>query len=449
MRSSRLLFLKNIRPDYLNDTNDYIRKHVFNDIKPYVCTIEDCQDTTTLYSHSALWIRHEEAHSVTTSVPCCYFCSATYHDKGDSYYKHVLGHLREISLSVLPQASAEDDDSSAYDTDDIEDDEMKPSSTASDDAMKPNFALLENARQTLMTFRNKSHSESDSHNGSDIPDLETSQFLGLDYEHELVWDLKQKPPQIKGGSLLALTEQLTRHDKLDSNFNSTFLLTYKTFTTGRGLFELLVKRFKIQPPFGLSSEAQFELWTRSKQQAIQFRVINILKSWVGAFWLEDSQEKETTELLQDIENFARQYDGPIAPLSSFGRVLPVIANRMRGIDMPKKVIVTDTQLNRPRPAPIMPKNIKRLKFLDIDPIEFARQMTYIESRLYSKIKPIECLGDRWKRSNGTVNQAPNIQALITHSNQITNWVGDMILTQETVKKRVVVIRHFVSIGDVS
>jgi len=32
---------------------------------------------------------------------------------------------------------------------------------------------------------------------------------------------------------------------------------------------------------------------------------------------------------------------------------------------------------------------------------------------------------------------------------LTNWVAEMILTQSDVKKRVVVIKHFVSVADVS
>jgi son of sevenless-like protein len=39
--------------------------------------------------------------------------------------------------------------------------------------------------------------------------------------------------------------------------------------------------------------------------------------------------------------------------------------------------------------------------------------------------------------------------LILHSNQLTNWVAQMILTQQDVKRRVIVIKHFVNVADVS
>lgn len=95
--------------------------------------------------------------------------------------------------------------------------------------------------------------------------------------------------------------------------------------------------------------------------------------------------------------------------------------------------------------------MKKLKFLDIDVLEFARQLTVIESRLYGKIKPTECLNKTWQKkvADGEPEPAPNVKALILHSNQMTNWVAEMILAQTDVKKRVVVIKHFVAVADVS
>jgi len=69
------------------------------------------------------------------------------------------------------------------------------------------------------------------------------------------------------------------------------------------------------------------------------------------------------------------------------------------------------------PAPILPKNIKKLRFLDIDPLEIARQLTLIESKLYNKIKPVECLGKAWSQSEGD-DVAVNIKAMIVNSNKV-------------------------------
>jgi len=279
-----------------------------------------------------------------------------------------------------------------------------------------------------------------------IPQDDTPDYLQLDHEADISYDNKASPPQLKGGTLIALVEQLTRHDKLDSSFNNTFLLTYRSFTSARELFELLVERFQIQPPEGMAN-SDYEMWRDRKQKPIRFRVVNILKSWFDNFWMED-QSDETKSLIRDVYTFARD---TVKSTDTPGSkpLMTVLEQRLRGQDTTAKRLVLT--LNQSTPQPIMPKNMKKLKFLDIDVTEFARQLTIVESKLYGKIKPTECLNKTWQKKigEGDPEPAPNVKALILHSNQLTNWVAEMILTQMDVKKRVVVIKHFVLVADVS
>jgi son of sevenless len=274
---------------------------------------------------------------------------------------------------------------------------------------------------------------------------DTPDFLRLDFEKDLSWDLKSVPPAVKGGSLIALVEQLTRHDKLDANFNNTFLLTYRSFTTARELFEMLVKRFGIQPPEGLT-QAEYEQWRDGKQKLIRFRVVNILKNWFDNFWMEETTD-ETKQLIRDVYNFAKDTVKSTETPGS-APLMAVLDQRLSGKEAGGRRMIQTVSQNTPQP--IMPKNMKKLKFLDIDVIEFARQLTIIESRLYGKIKPTECLNKTWQKKvgDGEPEPAPNVKALILHSNQMTNWVAEMILAQTDVRKRVVVIKHFVAVADV-
>ncbi|KAG4431913.1 hypothetical protein IFR05_012600 [Cadophora sp. M221] len=273
---------------------------------------------------------------------------------------------------------------------------------------------------------------------------ETPDCLKLDHEEDISYDMKATPPQLKGGTLLALVEQLTRHDKLDSSFNNTFLLTYRSFTTARELFEMLVKRFQIQPPEGMV-QSDYDIWRDRKQKPIRFRVVNILKSWFDNFWMED-QSDDTKALIREVYTFARDTVKTTETPGS-GPLMAVLEQRLRGQDTTAKRLVLT--LSQSTPQPIMPKNMKKLKFLDIDVTEFARQLTIVESKLYGKIKPTECLNKTWQKKVGENDPepAPNVKALILHSNQLTNWVAEMILTQLDVKKRVVVIKHFVLVAD--
>ncbi|KAK0622999.1 ras guanine nucleotide exchange factor domain-containing protein [Immersiella caudata] len=273
---------------------------------------------------------------------------------------------------------------------------------------------------------------------------DTPDFLRLDFEKDLSWDLKSVPPAVKGGSLVALVEQLTRHDKLDASFNNTFLFTYRSFTTARELFEMLVKRFGIQPPEGLS-QTEYEQWRDGKQKLIRFRVVNILKNWFDNFWMEETTD-ETKQLIRDVYNFAKDTVKSTETPGS-APLMAVLDQRLSGKEAGGRRMIQTVFQNTPQP--IMPKNMKKLKFLDIDVIEFARQLTIIESRLYGKIKPTECLNKTWQKKvgDGEPEPAPNVKALILHSNQMTNWVAEMILAQTDVRKRVVVIKHFVAVAD--
>ncbi|KAL3467826.1 ras guanine nucleotide exchange factor domain-containing protein [Aspergillus heterothallicus] len=273
---------------------------------------------------------------------------------------------------------------------------------------------------------------------------ETPWFLKMDHEDEVFYDTKTDVPALKCGTLAGLVEHLTRHDKPDPSFNSTFLLTYRSFTTASELFEMIMQRFNIQPPFGLNAD-EMQMWVDRKQKPIRFRVVNILKTWFENYWMEPNDESHM-QLLERAHSFTKD---SIATTKTPGstQLLTVIEQRLRGQDTTVKRLVP-TQAT-PAPTPIIPKNMKKLKFLDIDPTEFARQLTIIESRLYSKIRPTECLNKTWQKKVGPDEPEPaaNVKALILHSNQLTNWVAEMILNQSDVKKRVVVIKHFVNVAD--
>lgn len=69
----------------------------------------------------------------------------------------------------------------------------------------------------------------------------------------------------------------------------------------------------------------------------------------------------------------------------------------------------------PPPAPIIPRTNKKLKLADIEPLELARQLTIMESTLYQKIKPMECL--QRAREQKTENM-DNIAIVIQTSNRV-------------------------------
>ena len=72
----------------------------------------------------------------------------------------------------------------------------------------------------------------------------------------------------------------------------------------------------------------------------------------------------------------------------------------------------------PLPSPIIPRNLKKIKLLDIEPLELARQLTIMDGRLFQRITPQECLGKAWPKEFGS--EAVNISAMIDMSNAVSS-----------------------------
>ena len=157
------------------------------------------------------------------------------------------------------------------------------------------------------------------------------------------------------------------------------------------------------------------------------------------------------ELIQQIHRFVRK-TVQASGLAGAKPLLVVIEQRLSGEEVNSKKLVANSNVEAP--TPLLPKSLnkKNARIIDFDPLELARQLTIMESNLYRKIKPQECLNKKWSIKgnfpNGQV-PAPNIKALILHANRVTNWVVFMILTQAKLKERTNVIKYFISVADVS
>ena len=266
----------------------------------------------------------------------------------------------------------------------------------------------------------------------------TPWYLEYELESDLTYDTRGN---VKAGTLLALVERLTRHDHLDSMYNNTFLLTYKSFCTAEELSSLLMQRFLIQPPAGLTDE-QLEIWINRKQQPIRLRVFNVMKCWMEQFY----QERHTEQTIQWLSRFKDFVENVMSEhMLGAGVLVWMLEQRMLHGDevLLKKMVMNN---NTPAPASILPKNLRKIKLLELDPLEVARQLTIMESTLYNKIKPFECLDKSWSKPDAP-EEAENIKAMILHSNQITAWVAEAILYQTDLKKRVSLIKHFVQIAE--
>lgn len=284
--------------------------------------------------------------------------------------------------------------------------------------------------------------------GSDVPmpkpknrPAEQPWYLGHDYSMaDISFNVQG---HVKGGTLPALVERLTLHDGLDSNFVATFLLTYRSFGTTEEFFTLLFRRFSVMAPIGLD-DYEMEEWTQRKLTPIRLRVMNIIKSWLEAYYLED--EEEDRQILPRIKEFCEA--NLMHETISFTAVqlMKLVEKRETSDGSFRRMVLN---LSTQAPQPITPRNLKRIRFMDLDPLELARQLTILETNIYNRVRPVECLGKAWTSSDPAVAaKSVNIKKIIETSNSYANWINEIVLSEPEIKKRAAILKHLVSVAEV-
>ncbi|RDW86901.1 Ras-GEF domain-containing protein [Aspergillus mulundensis] len=254
----------------------------------------------------------------------------------------------------------------------------------------------------------------------------------------------------RAGTLAALVEYLTCPDKLDASFNRTFFATYTYFTSGTELLQLLLERYDCALPI-TSHSAQSAVWSDQIKPVIRSRVMIVLNQWLEDFWVwNEPKNPETQKNLLKLQAFAQDSDSSILQQ----KLLETIQCRLAGVEprgtkrplsQPSSIATTSSSSSAPKP--ILPRKLKPSKpqFLKLDARELARQLTLMESCIFGKVQPGELLHKNWQRKE-SLTLAPNVRALIQFFNQLSSWVGALVLAESDLKKRTQIIGHFINVA---
>ncbi|KAJ3932512.1 MAG: ras guanine nucleotide exchange factor domain-containing protein [Lentinula lateritia] len=262
-----------------------------------------------------------------------------------------------------------------------------------------------------------------------------------------------------GATLAVLVEKLTPHDSIvDPAFSAVFFMTFRLFCTPLEVVEALIARYNLVPPLGLSHDDVL-VWQQRKGLAVRLRVSNFIKLWLDLYWRPTPDDSA----LPMLEAFTRNglmtmFPGPAE------RIIDMIYGRKEQKDSgfsPKGDRSRDPgmSLNPPSapppseiPRPLMTKtllsalrsrNFAAISITDFDPLELARQMTIMESRLYGQIMPEEILESGQDGSKPPVN----VKEMSSLSTAITGWVAESILNERDTKKRTALVKFFIKVAD--
>lgn len=171
-----------------------------------------------------------------------------------------------------------------------------------------------------------------------------------------------------------------------------------------------------------------------------YSVFNVMKNW-----LENYYNDEDEFILNKLQFFANTV---ICDSSSFSaEQLNRLIRKRRELDANGGGLKRLIPNAMSGPVPIVPKNMQHIRLLDTDPLELARQLSIMDFKLYSSIRPIECLGKAWSKDSS--ENAVNVKQSIDYCNRLTSWVTGSILNNKEAKKRVVVVKHWSQVANVS
>ncbi|KAK4047487.1 Ras guanine nucleotide exchange factor bud5 [Microbotryomycetes sp. JL201] len=324
-------------------------------------------------------------------------------------------------------------------------------------------------------------------------------FLQRDYDpSEIAFNADG---HVTGGTLTSLVERLTLHDTtIDTMFSNTFFLTFRLFATPTSLAEALFARYDIQPPSMTMADGhivhlrpdELKLWHDRKLTPVRLRVYNTFKTWVESHWSHNSDQPIVepllvfckTKLALSMANAGNRLveliqkkvlSGPMdasrTPASPVSPVHPAVAQhrgltRMQSMERFRvgklsalsslstpapAATVQQGSFGPPPPPPIVSKSLLsslrygQASIVDIDPLELARQLTIIESKLYCAIKPGELLGQEFSKKGPDL--AVNVRAMSTLSTKLTGWISETILNEHDAKKRTSLLKYYVKLGD--
>ncbi|GAA6048653.1 hypothetical protein JCM3770_002002 [Rhodotorula araucariae] len=97
---------------------------------------------------------------------------------------------------------------------------------------------------------------------------------------------------------------------------------------------------------------------------------------------------------------------------------------------------------------------------ELDPLELARQLTIMESRVYCAIRADELLGAGNGAAGGSgdkaggsgadvakVAEAPNVRKMSALSTRLTGWITETILGEQEQKRRTSLLKFYIKLGD--
>eukprot|EP01080_Neovahlkampfia_damariscottae_P008723 gene8723-671_t len=164
--------------------------------------------------------------------------------------------------------------------------------------------------------------------------------------------------------------------------------------------------------------------TKEEIEKIQSTIIKILESWI---LFDYDSGMNTIKLVE--EKFRNQFEKHDFKLN----FLDIMKTKKKN----ERIQIFEGDA----PKSIFPKTFTSI--LDFKPVEFARQLTMIDSEIYHSIEKIELCSGSWMKFDSSKEQnSPNVLRAITLFNEVCSLVQVLLLKESKLMKRANILKFF-------
>ena len=171
----------------------------------------------------------------------------------------------------------------------------------------------------------------------------------------------------------------------------------------------------------------------------QMRVISTLKAWLEEHWKFDFENNPP--LQNALLDFMKELQGP-----TWGARAAQINSLIQRVSEPQKSVIPYKLPDSHSYEENFDASNLFVRIGDFTAVEFARQLSIFNFRLYEKIAPCELLNQCWNKENKE-ERAPNVIRLIRQFNLLSRWTAQNVVSHPLLSNRVTALKFFIQLSE--
>lgn len=239
---------------------------------------------------------------------------------------------------------------------------------------------------------------------------------------------------IQMASVEKLIQTIMSKEFNDQYFLECFVLAYKLVTTPERILELIGILFDPACPEGMS----WDDFAKSFISPLRLKIMNFVRTWMRNAHKDFEGKEDLIDKLQQLIDRFVQFN------PTMGKNLQKMFQNLIAHAVSTQNKFSDEVTERI--IMVERSNPKYVNVLQYHPHEFAKQITLLQSELFRKVPYNEFLGNAWTKKNKE-ELAPNILNLVRSSQVLFNYVQTMIVTENRVVYRGLIIHYFLQVAD--